>query len=226
MQVKKINFKNTNSNFIHPTAVIDSTVTLGIGNYIGPYCVIGPNVKVGNNNRFEAFCSIGSAPEHKLFWNSMYKSVIIGNSCCFREFVTINAGTTLNTVLQNDIIMLSGSHVGHDSVVENKVTISRSVVLAGHCYICEGANIGLGAMLHQFSIIGHYAMIGMGAIITKKTIVEPLNVYAGNPAKFIKKNEIGMKIHNINTSQILLLQNNYLKIRSERKNDSSPNMHK
>jgi acyl-[acyl carrier protein]--UDP-N-acetylglucosamine O-acyltransferase len=49
--------------------------------------------------------------------------------------------------------------------------------------------MGLGSICHQFSKIGSYAMIGMGAIITKKVKPQCFGVYVGNPAKYIKEND-------------------------------------
>lgn len=37
-------------NLIHPTAIIATTVNIGIGNLIGPYVMLGPNVTLGNFN--------------------------------------------------------------------------------------------------------------------------------------------------------------------------------
>jgi UDP-N-acetylglucosamine acyltransferase len=85
--------------------------------------------------------------------------------------------------------MLRGSHLGHDVMVENNVTISCNVLVGGHSIIGSGANLGLGAILHQFSKIGCYSMIGMGTIVTKKSNIQCFGTYVGNPAKYIKEND-------------------------------------
>lgn len=180
-------------NFIHPTAVIDPSVQIGFGNYIGPYCVIGAHAIIGNNNRFEAMCSIALAPEHKDYWHGNYKSVVIGNSGVYRENITIHSGTTENTYIGNDVVMLSGSYAGHDSFICDGVTLSCGAKVGGHSLLFKGANLGLNVSVHQYSIIGHYSMLGMSTVVTKKSRIEPFNTYVGKPARFLKKNSLAIE---------------------------------
>jgi len=184
----------TQNNYIHPTAIIGDYVQIGKDNYIGPYCVIYNNTIIGDGNRFEAHSVIGSIPEHKdYFISGTSYGVHIGNNNTIREFTTINSGTVQDTIIGNNNIILRGSHVGHDVIIENNVTISCNVLLGGHSYVMEGANMALGSICHQYSVIGAYAMIGMGGIVTKSTKVEPGLIYVGNPIKFLKENKIGLE---------------------------------
>jgi len=176
-------------NNIHPTAIIGKDVVLGKGNKIGAYCVITGKTEIGNNNTFESFCVIGSEPEHKAYFGKPNKGVCIGDDNIIREYVTINAGCERTTQLTNNCIMLRGSHLGHDAIVESNVTISCNVLVGGHSVIGQFSNLGLGAILHQFSKIGCYSMIGMGTIVTKKSNIQCFGTYVGNPAKYIKEND-------------------------------------
>lgn len=178
------------SNKIHPTAIIGDNVQLGVGNTIGAYVVIDGNTTIGNNNHFYPYSSIGSEPEHKSFFGKENKGLVIGNNNVIREYVTINAGCYRQTQLGNGIWMLKGSHVGHDSIMGDGVMISCNVLIAGHCYIGREANLGLGVILHQFSVIGGGAMLGMGCVVTKKSKIMPLRTYVGNPAKLLKENAV------------------------------------
>jgi len=196
-------------NFIHATAIIGENVTLGYENYIGPYCYITENTVIGNNNRFEAYCSIGTPPEHRDHFTDSPFNVIIGDNNTIREFVTINAGTVRNTILGNDIVMLRNSHIGHDSIIEDKANLSCNVLIGGHSHIMEGANLGLGAMCHQFLVIGAYAMIGMGGIVVKSSVIQPGEIHVGNPVKFLKENKIGLQRNNIDSNKLLELTNRY-----------------
>jgi UDP-N-acetylglucosamine acyltransferase len=177
-------------NFIHPTAVIGQNVQMGTGNYIGPYCVI-ENVQIGNNNRFEAFCSIGSVAEHREFMilpQEIKYPVIIGNNNIFREFVTINSGTQRNTTIGDSIIMLAKSHVGHDAIIHNNVTLSCFSCVGGHAEVRQYTNMGLHSVVHQFVIVPHGIMLGMGAIVTKKAKLKSFCTYVGNPAQYLTIN--------------------------------------
>lgn len=189
MNTSILGYTSYGDNDIHPTAIIGKNVVMGKGNKIGAYCVIIGDTIIGNNNVFESFCTIGSEPEHKEYFGKPNKGVIIGCDNIIREYVTINSGCERTTRLTNNCIMLRGSHLGHDSVVENNVTISCNVLVGGHSIIGPGANLGLGAILHQFSKIGCYSMIGMGTIVTKKSNIQCFGTYVGNPAKYIKEND-------------------------------------
>lgn len=185
------NYDHKTGNYIHPTAIISGAV-LGTNNYIGPYCVIGAGVKIGDKNRFEAHCSIGMPAEKHGYFEQGAAEVHIGDDNIFREFVTVNGGTGKLTSIRHDCVFLKGSHVGHDSVVEDDVTVSCNVLIGGESYVMIGANLGLGAILHQRTLIGSYAMIGMGAVVTKRKEVKPGEMWVGNPAKFLKVNKVGI----------------------------------
>lgn len=201
-------------NIIHPTAIVEVGVYLGEGNDIGPYCVIYSGTTIGDNNRFESHCSIGSPAEHRDYMREeiMGCGVTIGNNNIFREFVTINRGTTRETVVGNNVIMLRGSHLGHDVIVEDKVTLSCNVLIGGESHIQEGVNCGLGAVVHQYSILGAYSMIGMNSTVTKSTKVIPGEVLMGSPAKCVKENTVGLERNNISDEMITDFYDKYLKL--------------
>lgn len=178
------------SNYIHSTAVVSPKAILGYNNYIGPYCYISDNVTIGSNNRFEAYCSIGTPAESKKYFYSDEGNVYIDSNNVFREFTTVNAGTWRTTQLGSNISMLRNSHVGHDAIVEDSVILSCNVLIGGHTYVMEGVNCGLGAIVHQRMVLGSYAMLGMGTIVTKKTPIKPGNIYIGNPARLLKQNNL------------------------------------
>src|SRR3990167_2093740 len=113
------------TNFIHPTAYVAPGSELGHGNYIGPFCHIYSNVIIGDNNHFEVYVSVGSPAEKQGYFRSpIIYGVVIGNNNTIREFVTMNAGTRRPTVMGSDCTMLRGSHLSHDSILEDKVTVS------------------------------------------------------------------------------------------------------
>lgn len=175
------------NNFIHPTAVIDQDVKLGENNYIGPFCYLTGNLTIGNNNRFEAYCSVGTRAEHVDYWNKDGKTVICDNGM-FREHITINAGTTTPTLINDNIIMLRGSHVAHDCIIEDNVTLSCNATLGGHVHVMKESNCGINSSVHQFQVIGSWSMIGMGCVVPKKSEIRPGGVWVGNPAKFLREN--------------------------------------
>jgi UDP-N-acetylglucosamine acyltransferase len=197
-------------NTIHPTAIIEDGVEIGEGNYIGPYCIIYNGTVIGDNNRFESHCVIGSLPEHKEYFNGGSSfGVKIGNNNTIREFTTINAGCTQNTIMGNNNIMLRGSHFSHDSIMENNCTLSCNVAVGGYSYLMEGCNMALNSVCHQHSVIGAYSMVGMSGVVTKSSAVIPGFIYVGNPIKHLKENTIGLQRAGITEEQLEILRKDY-----------------
>jgi UDP-N-acetylglucosamine acyltransferase len=185
-------------NKIHPTAVIDSTVVLGSGNTIGPYAVILGNVQIGNDNWIGPHVVIGTPAQmrggpHPATWDgdASIASIEIGNCNVIREFATIHSGTVEVTQIGDDCYFMTQAHVPHDAQIEDGVTLSNSAQLGGHTIIQKGANIGLGVVVHQRSLIGTRAMVGMGSVVTKA--IPPFGMVYGSPAKVRGGNVVGMQ---------------------------------
>ena len=185
------------SNVIHPTAVIDDDVELGEDNYIGPYCYFTGELEIGNNNRFEAYCSIGGRPEHTEHWHQDGRT-LIGSNGTFREFSTIHGGTKgLLTFIDDNVIMLNKAYVAHDCVIEDGVTLSCGVKIGGHVHIMRDSNLGMGAAVHQYQVIGSWSMIGMGTIVPKKAKIYPGQTWVGNPVHRLKTNMYAVNKFNV-----------------------------
>lgn len=200
---------NNMSNFIHPSAIVEPSVVMGDNNYIGPFCYVRGNTNIGNGNRFEAYCSIGAPPEHTNMFTYTGGKTSIGDNNIFREYSSVHSGTTRTTSIGNQNIFLHGSHVSHDSIVEDFVNFAANVVLGGYCYVMEGSNLGIGVVCHQHSKIGAYSMIGMGAVITKKTQIEPAGVYFGVPARYFEYNHRGLSKHDVSENRLKFLIDKY-----------------
>jgi UDP-N-acetylglucosamine acyltransferase len=199
------------SNRIHPTAVIDSSVKIGMNNTIGPYTMIGPDVEIGDFNHFYGMASIGFEAQHREKFRNT-KPVIIGSDNVFREYVTVHAPTTGETRIGDGCYFMACSHISHDTIIEDGVTMANNVLLGGKSYVMRGANLGLGAVVHQYSVIGSWAMIGMGAVITKGCHVFPGHTYAGNPAYLLKQNEVGLKRAQVSKEMLAEEQQRWLKL--------------
>lgn len=183
------------NNYIHPTAVIHENVVIEDNVYIGPNCIIG----------FPA--------EDKAIFPKTPFSVYICSGVKITGNVTIDAGTIRNTYIGNDSFLMKGAHIGHDAILEKAVTISCHAIVGGHVVIKEGANLGLGCIIHPRQIIYHYVMIGMGAIIPKKLEMEPFGVYVGNPAIKIGINQRGIEKNNLSQEKILEIQQDFKKFK-------------
>jgi UDP-N-acetylglucosamine acyltransferase len=187
------------ANAIHPTAIIGADVQLGDDNTIGPYSVIVGPTRIGNGNWIGPHVVIGTPAEyrggpHPTAWNPdgghAGGGVVIGDNNVLREFVTVNQGIQETTRIGDDCYLLTSSHVGHDCVLRDGVTITDAVQLGGHTHVWSWANIGLGTVVHQRLQVGPGAMVGMGSAVRRT--VEPFTITVGNPARATGVNRVGL----------------------------------
>ena len=212
---------------IHPTAIIEKTVELGsnvtvsayavikgkvkIGenSFIGEHAYIQGNTEIGKNNKIFPFASIGSDPQD-LKYKGEDTKLIIGDNNIFREFVTINRGTSHGngvTKIGNNNFFMAYSHVAHDCEVKNFVILANNATLAGHITVEDHAIIGGLSAVHQFCRIGEYAMIAGKTGVAQD--VPPFMLASGQRAKLYGPNIIGLKRHGFSQERIRLIKKVY-----------------
>lgn len=187
---------------IHHTAVIHPTAVIGKTTWVGPFCVIGPNVTIGEKNILTAHVVIGGLGQ----WRGRTSAggVRIGDRNLFHERTSVHLAMDKGnfTVVEDNCYIMAGAVVNHDCWVEQGVTVCGNVNLSGDVYVMNGANIGMNAAIHQKQVIGAFCMVGMGAVVTKKAMVEPGTVFAGNPARYMKRNAVGLERAGITEEQL------------------------
>ncbi|MBI5451536.1 MAG: acyl-ACP--UDP-N-acetylglucosamine O-acyltransferase [Gammaproteobacteria bacterium] len=212
---------------IHPTAQVDADARLGRGVEVGPYsiigpgveigdgCVIGPHVvirgpsRIGTENRFFQFCSIGDAPQDKKYAGEP-TYLEIGDRNVFREYVTVNRGTTQDrgiTRLGNDNWIMIGAHIAHDCEVGNHTIFSNNASIAGHVMVGDHAILGGFTLVHQFCKIGAHCFTAMGSVISKD--VPPYVLVSGHMAAPHGLNTEGLKRRGFSPEVLRLLRQSY-----------------
>ena len=205
---------------IHDTAVIDPSAKIHDSAEIGPYCVIGPNVRIGadtvlhnhvtiqrlttigEENVFYPYVVVGADPQDRKFRGEQ-STCIIGNGNHVREHVTIHRGTENGggkTILGDENLIMVASHIAHDCILGNRITLANQVMLAGHVHVGDGASIGGGAGIHHFATVGRCSFIGGLARITKD--VPPYMSVEGNPAEVRAVNSIAMTRHGMGDDHV------------------------
>jgi UDP-N-acetylglucosamine acyltransferase len=184
-------------NQIHASAVVGPDVIIGSGNVVGPGAVLLGPLKLGDNNWIGPGAIIGSPPQvrgaaHVIPWSETSNSlgIEIGSNNVIREFVTIQQPSRAQTVIGNDCYLMTQSHIPHDARIGSRVTLANSVQLAGHCILFDDVSIGLSASVHQFTVIGQGAFIGMGSVVTSH--IPPYSLAFGVPCRIRGANKIGM----------------------------------
>ena len=186
------------SNRIHPTAIIGPGVELGDENIVGPYAVLVGPCRIGDRNWIGPHVTIGTPAEdrgapHPAAWDGELDGpgVEIGSDNRLREYVSLNQGTKAPTRLGNGCYLLQNSHVSHDGVVGDEVTMAHSVQLGGHVRVWSYANLGMNAVVHQYGRVGPGAMVGMGSTVRHEA--QAFMVSVGSPVRAIRINEVGLR---------------------------------
>ena len=147
---------------IHPLADVKS-VSIGADTRVWQYSVIFAQAQIGTN------CNICA---HTLIEND----VIVGNN------VTVKSG----------VFIWDGSRIEDDVFIGPNATFTNDVMPRSKVYpdifkgitVKKGASIGANATILPGIVIGQYAMVGAGAVVTKD--VPDRAVVVGNPAKIIR----------------------------------------
>ena len=92
------------------------------------------------------------------------------------------------------------------SVIEigNNVSIGHNVIIHG-AKLRDNVLVGMGAIVMDNAVVGENSIIASGALVLEGTIIEPGSIYAGVPAKFLKKVDPEQASEMINK-----IANNYL----------------
>jgi UDP-N-acetylglucosamine acyltransferase len=176
------------TNSIHPTAIISGDVTLGRNNQILAYTVLEGPLDIGDNNIIGPHAVIGTPGQNtrEPRYDTTGKKIRIGNNNIIREFTGIQKPCFGDiTELGSNNFLMQSVHVPHDALIEDDVTLTPTVVLAGSTIVLKGAVLGLGVTVHQRSIIGQYSMVAMNATVVKN--IKPFSKFI--PGKDISVNE-------------------------------------
>jgi UDP-N-acetylglucosamine acyltransferase len=179
-------------NEIHPTAIIGDNVKLGKGNRILPYTIIIGPTEIGDDNIIGPHVVIGSPGQdtRNKYYDSSNSFIKIGDRNIIREFTAIQKPCYEEiTLIGNDVFLMQSVHIPHDAQLGDKVVITPMCVLAGITKILEGANLGMGATINQYCIIGQFSIVATGAAVMKN--VKPFSRFI--PGKEISVNDYAIK---------------------------------
>jgi UDP-N-acetylglucosamine acyltransferase len=212
---------------IHPTAVVETGATLGVGVQVGPFSYIGPDAVLGDkveiadhvtvigatslgaNCKVASHAALGGPPQNVRHGGGR-TTLAIGENTVIREFVTMNTGSDSSrgeTLVGANGFFLAYSHVGHDCVVGRNAVFANNATLGGHCDI--GDNVGIGGLsaVHQFVRIGDGAFIAGCTAISGD--VGPYAIARGNPARLRGLNVVGLRRSGLGAADIRELRSLY-----------------
>jgi UDP-N-acetylglucosamine acyltransferase len=211
---------------IHPTAIIHPTAQIAKTAIIHPYVIIGEHCTVGegctlySHAVLDAYVTLGSGctihsgavlggvPQDRKFQGET-SYVRIGNNTIVRECATIHraTGEGLATSVGDDCFLMAYSHIGHNCVVENDVTLANTVQVAGHVHIESHVTIGGGVVVHQGVKIGAYTMVGGFCPVRQDP--PPFSLISAVPARLAGLNAVGLKRHGFSAEQRKIIKQAY-----------------
>lgn len=111
----------------------------------------------------------------------VWRTARIGENCFVLENNVIQHGV----VIEDNVFLWSGNHVGHQTRIRRDTYIASHAVISGFCDIGESCFVGVNATFNDKIRVARDGVIGSGAVVVRDT--EPGRVYVGNPAKPLAK---------------------------------------
>ncbi|MCW4047200.1 MAG: acetyltransferase [Candidatus Bathyarchaeota archaeon] len=115
----------------------------------------------------------------------VWRNVEIGENCFIFEGNVIQSFVKIG----NNVILWSGNHIGHHSIIKDNCFISSHVVVSGFVEIGENCFLGVNSCIIDRRKIARDCVIGAGAVVLQDS--EEGKVYVGNPARPLEKSSYG-----------------------------------
>jgi UDP-N-acetylglucosamine acyltransferase len=176
---------------IHPTAIIEDYVDIGVDCEIAAYAVIKRFTRIGDRNRIFEHAVIGGEPQDVKFKGER-SYLEIGDDNLIREFCTLHRanGEGETTRIGSRNFFMVGVHVAHNCQIGDDNIFANEVALAGHIRVEDHVFISNNVGAHQFVRMGRYAMVGGKSKIVQDVL--PFFITDGNPARVRGVNSVGL----------------------------------
>jgi carbonic anhydrase/acetyltransferase-like protein (isoleucine patch superfamily) len=132
---------------------------------------IGNNVYLADNATIVGEVEIGD--DCSIWFNTVIRGDV--NGIKIGNKVNIQDGSVLHCLYQKSTIEIG-----------DNVSIGHNVVIHG-AKLCNNVLVGMGAIVMDHVVVGENSIIAAGSVVLDSTVIEPGSIYAGVPAKFVKK---------------------------------------
>jgi len=144
--------------FVHPQGICE-TVEVGSGTRVWAFSHVLPDARIGCD------CNICDG----VF---IENDVVLGDRVTVKNFVALYDGLRV----ENDVFIGPGVSFANDRYPRSKRYVDHPVTL-----LERGCSIGAGAVILPGVMIGRYALVAAGAVVTRS--VAPFTLVKGNPAR-------------------------------------------
>jgi UDP-N-acetylglucosamine acyltransferase len=212
--------------FISKTAIVSNNAEIGNNVTIRDFAIIEDDVIIGNNCTIDYGVLIKSGA--RLANNcTIYKGAVIAcdpsdytyrneytlceikENTVVKEYATVSKGTRKAgiTKIGSGCYIMAYTHVGHDDIIGNNVTLINCVELAGHVTIEDWVYISTFVGVHQFVKIGCHSLISYVTKVSQD--VPPYIIADGNPLTYRGLNTIGLRRRGFSNSSINSIKSAY-----------------
>ncbi len=137
----------------------------GIDPKIGKNCFLAENATIVGDVEMGDDCSV--------WFNAVIRGDV--NSIRMGNKVNIQDGAVIHCTYQKT-----------KTIIGNNVSVGHNAIVHG-CQIADNVLVGMGAIVMDEAIVESNVLIAAGAVVLEKAHLESGHIYAGVPAKKIKK---------------------------------------
>jgi len=156
--------------YIHPTATVEAGAVIGDGTRIYHYSHIRAGAQLGRN------CIVGG----HVYIDS---DVVVGDNCKIQSGARLYRGL----VVEDGAFIGPGAQFANDllprAINPDGTLKDGDDWVVSPTLVKYGASVGMGANILAGVTIGRWALVGMGAVVTRD--VPDYGLVVGNPAKLI-----------------------------------------
>ncbi len=163
---------------------------IGLGAFPGTEADVRVIIGIGDNEARRRAAAKMEADGTPLFDTAVHPWSVIGGNTSLGPGTVVMAGAVINcdSVVGRHVIINTAAGVDHDCRIDEFAHISPGARLGGGVSVGAGTWIGLGASIINNCRIGRNVIVGVGAVVIED--IPDSWVVAGNPARFLRMNEV------------------------------------
>jgi len=108
----------------------------------------------------------------------VWRNVIVGENCFIFENNTVQPFVEIG----NNVVLWSGNHIGHRTVIKDNAFVSSHVVISGYCVIGESCFLGVNSTFNDGTSTASFSILASGSLVNKN-LDDENTIYIGSPAK-------------------------------------------